>query len=79
MEEKEKQKNVCTMKRNRIGESRMVRNSVVSMSPKAMVRSWPMLLPMVMSGSTVLHLHGSVTTKGQVDIPDLDCCMGPYG
>lgn len=47
------------------------------MPPKAMVRFWQVLLPRPMSGFMALQLWGSVTTKGQADIPDLRCHLEP--
>lgn len=39
-----------------------------------MVELWPVLPLGAVSGSVVLQQQGSVTTKGQVDVPGLSCC-----
>lgn len=51
--------------------------------PEVMVKSQSML-PLTMSGSMAVQQQGSVsmpmahtTTKNHVDVPDLDCCLGP--
>ena len=69
MEEKEKQKDVCAMKRDGAGDLRI---------PKTIVRSWPMLPLRAMSGSMVQEQQGIVTTKRLADIPGLSCHQGLY-
>lgn len=71
MEKKEKQRGVCTMRRGRTGDSRIVRNSLLP--PKSMVRSWPVLPPRAMSPSMALQQQEFVTTKGEVEVPGLGC------
>ena len=45
MGEKEKWKGVCTMKRGRTGDTKVVRERLMGVAyAEAMVRSWPMLL-----------------------------------
>lgn len=46
------------------------------MPPGTVVGSWAMLLPETMPGFVALQQEGSVTTKGQVDIPGLGCHTG---
>ena len=46
------------------------------MPPGTMVGSWPVLALGVMSESVALKQQGSVSTKGQVDVPGLGCCLG---
>ena len=43
------------------------------MPPETMVGSWPVLPLGVTSGIMDLQQQGSVTTKGQVDVPGLGC------
>lgn len=47
------------------------------MTPEAMVRSWPVLPPKVMSGFMAFQQQGPVTIKGRADVPCLGCCLGP--
>lgn len=68
MEEKEKQKGACTVKRDRVERNSLMQ--VASMSPEAMVYS---------AGYVCVHgsvAQGYITTKGHEDAPGLHYHMG---
>lgn len=74
MEEKDKQKDVGTMKRNRTRELRILRNNLILVSGNA-IWEHSMLLSCadIRSYNWVYALQhqGSVTTKGKADFPSL--------
>jgi hypothetical protein len=66
MEEKEKQKDVGTMKRGRTGDLKVVRNNLIEeleTPPETTAGSWPVLPPVVTYGPMSLQEQKSVTTK----------------
>lgn len=65
------------MKRGRIGDSRVVKNSLIWVALVATQDHggvWPVLLPGAIFESVVLQHQGSVPHKGQADVPDLGFC-----
>ena len=75
MEEKEKQKDVGTMKNWRLEGSEEQPDVSSWLCHLGLWQSWPVLPLGATSEFMVLQQQRSVTTKGQVDIPDLSCSL----